>query len=288
MFLAVCAQVTTAAVAIAQPQDHADYVVVGKSINHRQSTNGDLTLLNTVFFAEVFETENGTVRNAHLRGPGEAAEGLAFGGDDIHFLAGTRQFSIEGLTENFPDTTYYFDFDTPDGNVRGLPATFKRDAGEIRNPGPILVSLSQGGEVVDPSVIDPELDLTIRWTPFAKGSSDPHGIIDDMIYVIVGDCLGNEIVHSGHAISNAQALTFRATEFVVPAQALHPGQPFQLEIEHSNMDTDIQKNIEIIVTYAATTFLDIRTTGVELQSAKCPATPFAMDGGQTDRQRKSQ
>lgn len=284
--LTMCALATMMSAAIAQPQIHADYVVVGKSVNHRQSASGSLNLLNTVFFAEVFETANGTVRNARLYGPGEAAKGLEFGGDDIHFLAGTRQYSIEDLTENFPDTTYYFSFDTPEGNVRELPATFKRDEGETRNPGPIQVSLVQNGHGADPATIDPDRDLTIRWTPFIKGSSDPNDIIDDMIYVIVGDCMGNEIAHSGHAISNPNALTYRATEFVVPAQILDPGQPFQLEIEHSNMDTDSQNDIEIIVTYAATTFLDIRTVGDDVQNSKCPAPPYAMDGGQTDRQRK--
>ena len=63
-----------------------------------------------------------------------------------------------------------------------------------------------------------------------------------------------------------------------------PGQSFQLEVEHSNMDTDIQFNIEVIVTYAATTFLDIKTIGDRNQEVACPDIPYRMDGGQTDRQ----
>jgi hypothetical protein len=263
---------------------HADYVVLGKSINHRQSADSVLNLLNTVFFAEIFLTENGQVTNGYLRGPGEAADGLKFPEGKIQFLAGTRQYSIEALTENFPDATYYFNFDTPDGNVRGLPATFKRDRGEKRNPGPIEIFLYQDGSRAKPAAIDPELDLVVGWSEFRKGSVDPRGMIDDMIYVIVGDCLGNEIVHSGHAISDPSALTFAAKEFIIPASKLHAGQSFQLEVEHSNMDTDIWNNIEIIVTYAATSFLDIKTTGDNDQSRECPLVPYAMDGGQTDRQ----
>ena len=102
----------------------------------------------------------------------------------------------------------------------------------------------------------------------------------------MGDCLGTEIEHSGHAISDPEALIYAATEFTIPASKLDAGQPFQLEVEHSNMDTDVWNNIEIIVTYAATSFLDIRTTGTSDQSRECPRVPFAMDGGQTDRQRK--
>ncbi len=128
--------------------------------------------------------------------------------------------------------------------------------------------------------------MTIRWSDFAKGAADPNGTIDDMIYVIVGDCLGNEIDHSGHAISDADALTYAASEYILSADILQPGQPFQLEVEHSNMDTDVWNNIEIIVTYAATSFLDIKTVGNNPTSTDCPVTPYAMDGGQTDREKR--
>jgi hypothetical protein len=265
---------------------HADYVVVGKSINTRQSWDGALSLLNTVFFAEIFVTPDGLVTNGILSGPGEAAGGLRFPEGRIQFLAGTRQFSIEALTEHFPDTTYYFSFDTPDGNVRNLPATFRRDDGELRNPGPIRLTLHQSGSVTAPDAVDPEKDLVVRWTPFAKGASDPRGIAEDMIYVMMGNCMGEETVHSGHAISDAHALTFEATQFTIPSDKLHAGQPFQLEVEHSNMDTDVKQDIEIIVTYAATTFLDIRTIGTDTQNMNCPEDPYAMDGGQTDRERR--
>lgn len=271
--------------AIAQAQ-HADYVVLGKSINHRQSTTNQLTLLNAVFFAEIFATENGKVSNGILSGPGEAEDGLNFPDGQIQFLAGTRQFNIESLTEHFPDSAYYFSFDTPDGKVRDLPATFRRNRGETRNPGPIEVFLYQDGEAVNAIAVDPNLDLVVRWSNFDKGSADTRGIIDDMIYVIVGDCMGTEIAHSGHAISDPHALTYAATEFTIPADHLRAGQPFQLEVEHSNMDTDIWNDIEIIVTYAATTFLDIQTTGKDLQQGSCPTEPYAMDGGQTDRAKR--
>ena len=283
-FAAILIVLFLAPMCFAQDQ-HADYVVLGKSVNHRQSADSDLSLLNTVFFAEIFLTENGHVTNGYLQGPGEAADGLRFPEGKIQFLAGTRQYSIEALTEHFPDTTYHFSFDTPDGKVRGLPATFQRDQGEMRNPGPISVFLFQDGERANPAAIDPDVDLTVRWSEFAKGSADPRGTIDDMIYVIVGDCMGNEIEHSGHAISDPEALTYAAKEFVIPAAKLRPGQPFQLEVEHSNMDTDIWNNIEIIVTYAATSFLDIQTTGLNARNLACPAVPYAMDGGQTDRER---
>lgn len=110
--------------------------------------------------------------------------------------------------------------------------------------------------------------------------SYPH-----MIYVIFGNCLGEEIVHSGHAISDGEALTFRDTRFTIPAAALGPGEPFQLEVEQSEMDTGRALGIETIVTWAATTFLDVRTLGESTGERGCPEVPWAMDGGQTDRER---
>ncbi len=279
---AVASFVLAGADAFSQEQ-HADYVVLGKSINHRQSSTGELSLLNTVFFAEIFAMKNGIVTNGKLTGPGAAADGLLFPEGQIQFLAGVRQFSIEKLTEFYPDATYNFSFDTPDGNVRNLPATFVRDAGEMRNPGPIEVFLYQDGEPADPQAINSELDLTVKWSDFEKGSEDPRGIAEDMIYVIMGNCQAVETVHSGHAISDAHALAYVADEFVVPAKDLGAGQPFQLEVEHSNMVTDVQQDIEVIVTYAATTFLDLQMTGEDTLNAGCPAVPYAMDGGQTDR-----
>jgi hypothetical protein len=52
------------------------------------------------------------------------------------------------------------------------------------------------------------------------------------------------------------------------------------------MDTDIQQDIEVIVTYAATTFLDLKTIGQPSRGLSCPDVPYAMDGGQTDRERQ--
>jgi hypothetical protein len=63
------------------------------------------------------------------------------------------------------------------------------------------------------------------------------------------------------------------------------GQSYQVEIEFSEMDTDRWRNLTSIITYAASTFLDIRTTGTNEEDVICPAQPLAMDGGQTDRKK---
>jgi len=269
------------------PADHADYVVIGKSVNTRQEASGNLNLLNTVFFAEIFQTkyaisQGGTVINSYLTGPGKAKNGLPFSDDEARYLTGGREMTIEKLTEIFPDDTYFYNFDTPDGNIRNLPAKFKRKNNTSLNPGPIRLSLYQGNNIVDPNKIDPDQDITVKWSPFQKGSHDPNNIIDDMIYVMFGNCMGKEIVHSGHAF-DTKSLTYIENEFTIPESLLNAGQPFMLEVEHSNMETDVYKNIEIIVTYAASTFLDLRTIGLNKENQSCPYIPLAFDGGATDR-----
>jgi hypothetical protein len=97
----------------------------------------------------------------------------------------------------------------------------------------------------------------------------------------MGSCLGVKTVHSGAAFGPS-FLTYEANEFIIPADYLRPGQPFQVEIEFSEMDTAKQDGLVSIITYAASTFLDIRTTGVTEDEMVCPAQPLAMDGGQTD------
>lgn len=270
------------------PEAHADYVVLGKSVNSRQHRDGSLETLNTVFFAEIFETALGGVSNGLLTGPGDAAAGLRFPEGRIHFIAGERRASIAELTAHYPDAGYEFSFDTPSGRVASLPVTFEPGDGQGRNPGPIHLSLSQAGQSVAADAVDAGRDLVVEWTPFSRGAEDPLAIADDMIYVILGNCLGAEILHSGHAISDGGALSFRDTRFTIPAAALRPGEPFQLEVEHSEMDTGREQGIETIVTYAATTFLDIRTQGTADGARECPAVPYAMDGGQTDRPRRRQ
>jgi hypothetical protein len=103
-----------------------------------------------------------------------------------------------------------------------------------------------------------------------------------MVYVILGNCFGRKIVHSGPAFATP-SLTFQAREFTIPSDSLQPGQPYQLEVEFSEMDTDRVMGLISIVTYAASTFLDLRTVGAGADDNACPELPYAMDGGQTDR-----
>ncbi len=266
------------------PEEDVQFVLLGKTRNYRQSDSGELTFLNTVFFGEIFLNEGGSVTDALVTGPGDAERGLRFGNQEVPFLAGNRHTSIEALEAEYPDGTYHFNFDTPHGNVRDLPVTFSKHGLESRFPAPVEISLSQDGETANPSAIDPNKDLLVTWNEFAVGAAEPNGVIDDLIFVIMGNCLGVKTVHSGRAFATP-SLTYVDREFTIPKESLHSGQPFQVEVEFSEMDTDRPMTLVSIVTYATSTFLDIQTTGTNEQEVACPASPFAMDGGQTDRQK---
>ena len=264
--------------------EDVQFLLLGKTRNHRQAASGDLTFLNTAFFGEIFLNEGGWVSDALVTGPGDAAAGLRFGDQEVPFFASDRYPSIAAMEEHFPDGTYFFHFDTPQGSVRDFPVTFTKRGETSRNPAPIRITLHQGGRVANPDAIDPDRDVRVTWSEFEHGAIDPNGVIDDLIFVIMGNCLGEEIVHSGHAFGSS-FLTFAAKEFTIPKESLRPGQPFQVEIEFSEMDTDRRDGLTSIITYAASTFLDIRTTGANQDDVDCPAQPLAMDGGQTDRKR---
>ena len=264
------------------PEQDVQFVLLGKTRNYRQSEAGAVTFLNTVFFGEIFLNDGGVVSDGVVTGPGDAEHGLSFGNEEVPFLAGNRHTSIEALEEQYPDGTYHFSFNTPHGNVRDLPVTFSKHGLESRFPSPVEISLHQNGQEATPGAIDPDEDLLVTWNEFERGAADPNGIIDDMIYVIMGNCLGVKTVHSGRAFATP-SLTYVAREFTIPKEELYPGQPFQVEVEFSEMDTGRHENLVSIVTYATSTFLDIRTTGINEQGVTCPAQPFAMDGGQTDR-----
>ncbi len=265
-------------------QEDIQFLLLGKTRNHRQSPSGELTFLNTAFFGEIFLNPGGSVANARVTGPGDAKDGLYLSGDEVPFFAGERHSSIESLERHFPDGTYFYHFDTPNGAVRDFPLTFGKRGLESRNPAPFRIFLSQGGEVANPDKIDPDRDLQVTWEKFEHGGADPNGVIDDLIFVIFGNCFGEETVHSGHAFGDS-FLTFSATEFLIPKESLFPGQPFQIEVEFSEMDTDKRDGFTSIITYAASTFLDIRTTGTSAADVVCPVEPLAMDGGQTDRKK---
>lgn len=262
------------------PEDHVSFLVMGKTTNHRQSASGDVTLLNYHFFAEIFVREGGRVTGASLRFPGGEVEDFEDLGYVLEVHGGRYQRESE-LDRLYPNGDYQFRFTTGDGRTLERTLTM-RGEGASRIPAPPRITLHQKGRTVSPESVDPDEELTVTWSPFDRAGPDANGILDDLIFVVLGDCHGEKTVHSGRPFEGTPFLDYRTKVFVFPAAKLAPGEPHQMFVEHAIVDTSKEEGIVGLVTYASTTFLDLRTTG-EPAGPPCPAIMPKIDQGQTDR-----
>ena len=269
----------------ASPADHVTFLVMGKTVNHRQSPDdGRLTLLNYHFFAEIFVKEGGRVEDAALVFPDGSVQPF----EDLGYVQevhGGRYPQEAELDRAYPNGAYTFRFSTPGGEVTRVLRVRGTGKGRSRIPNPVHITLHQEGREVDPGAVDPSSDLRITWSPFAGAGPDPNGILDDLMFVVLGNCHGEKIVHSGRPFEGTGYLSYTTKDYLIPASKLAPGEPHQMFIEHAKVDTSREDGIVGLVTYAATTFLDFETTG-EATGKPCPPVMPKIDAGQTDRPAK--
>ncbi len=272
----------------AAPEDHVTFIVMGKTANTRQAPDGALTLLNYHFFAEIFVKDGGSVTGASLAFP----DGKTQPFEDLGFVQevhGGRYGDEPELDRAYPNGSYTFRFSTPSGPIGPIVDVDGRvlrvrgtGEGASRIPKPVRITLHQGGREISATAVDPERDLTVTWSPFDGAGADANGILDDLMFVVLGDCRGEKTVHSGRPFEGTGYLSYSATEYVIPKNKLAAGEPHQLFIEQAKVDTSKEDGIVGLVTYAATTFLDFETTG-NASGPECPSTMPKIDGGQTDR-----
>jgi hypothetical protein len=256
-------------------------IVVGKSVNYRQSAEGKLDLLNYHYFAEVFQP-------AQI--PGAAAELVNPHGDSVSFrvdgsilaAGGDHEYrSLGELNAQVPNGSYVVHYTQP--GAPPLTATVKMNASATAMAPPARLRLLQDGHEAVPSAIDPTRALVIQWSPFAKGHADPHGISDDLIFVHVGDCRGRLIARTPAPFSGKVALTYRSESYTVAENTLDRGSTYQISVEQAPLVTSRNSGVPTLATYPATTYLDFKTTGEG--GAACPSPPYQMDHGQSDRRR---
>ena len=267
-----------------QLQTDITFVVVGKTGNFSQSAGGTVSALNYHFFAEIFIQENGRIKKAALLTPDNPFEGIAFSdsGYALEMHGGRYPNEIE-LEHHYPDGNYIFRYDTPSTGLLEQPIALANSASDSsRLPDAPHIILSQNGKLISPHLIQADLPLTVTWSTFEQGNQDPLGIVNDLVFVIMGDCHGNRISHSGRPFENAPYLDYAATEFIIPAEHLLAENAYQLSVEHAIVDTTITKGVPGIATFATTTFLDIMTLGRASGEAACPEILKNFDAGQTD------
>jgi hypothetical protein len=262
-----------------EPKNHVNFLVMGKTSNHRQSESGDPKLLNYHLFAEIFLRENGRVSEASIRFPDGKEQSFEERGRVLE-LHGGRFEVEEELDRSYPIGEYQLRFQTPSGSVDGRRLRLRGS----RIPAPPRITLLQEGKPASPRAIVPAKDLVVAWSEFETGRSDPNGILGDLVFVVVGNCHAERVVHSGRPFEGAPFLTYRAKEYRISGGTLSPGEPHQMFVEHAAVDTSEEEGIVGLVTYAATTFLDFETLG-QPAGRPCPDVMPPFDGGQTDRRR---
>jgi hypothetical protein len=253
--------------------------VIGKTVNYRQAADGSLARLNYHFFAEIFlapGSEAGTGRLIDPRGRVIAFKAL---GSILSISGGGNFSSLADLNAHVPDGTYHLQFDAPQTPPISGAIVLHATEGALADP--VHLTLFQDGKPVSPAAVNIAKELTVAWAPFRKGRADPNGIIDDLIFVHVGDCHGKVIARTPAPFAESPALTYRAPSYIVAANTLEAGETYQISVEHAPVVTRKLGGMPALATYPATTFLDLRTTGAS--SNTCPDPPYRMDNGQTDR-----
>jgi hypothetical protein len=264
----------------AAPAVPPSLIVVGKTVNYRQSADAKPAPLNYHYFAEVFQASKDTGGSAELVDPRGAATPFRADGSVLAAGGDHEYHSLRELNAKVPNGPYQVRYAQPGSS---LIATVKMNATASAMADPVHITLLQDGHDVSPLAVDPTRALVIRWSAFAKGRADPNGISDDLIFVHVGDCHGRILARTPAPFSGAAALTYRSESYTVPVTLLKEGSVYQISVEHAPVITSRTEGVPTFATYPATTFLDFKTTGKG--DSSCPGMPYQMDHGQSDRKR---
>ncbi len=264
-------------------QNDVSFIVLVKSSNYAQDASGDLTLLNHHFFSEIFLTQRGRIEGAALTIPNGLLEPMEYEDrGENYYVEGGHFDTVDELDAAYPNGTFLFDLETPSVTFSGEALRLAGPDGVTTLPDPITITLSQAGQDVSPEEIDAGQELVIRWSEYSGGAADPRGIVDDMIFVVVADCHGERVVHTGLPFQGPY-LTYRARDLSVAAGTLVSGSPYSMFVEFPRvMDSRVIRGVPAFTSYATATYLDLRTTGTEVDPG-CPDVAPPMDTGQTDR-----
>jgi len=253
--------------------------VLGKTVNYRQAADGSLRRLNYHFFAEIFlppELHGATGRLTDPHGRTKDFQGT----EGLLGINGSTDFtSLAALDSQIPDGTYKIHFEAP--HAKTVDGKIVVRATQQALADPVHLTLTQEGKPVAADAVDPTKDLAILWSPFRKGHADPNGILDDLIFVHVGDCTGKVIARTPAPYAADPVLTYRTESYSIAANTLHSGMTYQVSVEHAPLVTSKLGDVPALATYPATTFVDFHTTGAA--DHQCPAVPYRMDNGQSDR-----
>lgn len=262
-------------VGVGSVSDHVTFYGAGKVARYQQHMDSSLEYLGPLFFAEIFIAAGGEVTDASVKFPAPVSERRALKYrysesdeiGDVMYLSGNAE-SDEELERNFPSAAFEFTFSTPGGDVVDSIVSFEGGAFPTQ---PVII-FEQGGARIPFEQVDSSQDLVITWPPFTEGRADVNGVLDDLIFVAIDSCTVEDIVHSGRPFEKDDHLTFRATDYVVAAGTLEPGQTYSMYVEHALLpNTQKDYGMPAFATFAASTYMDFKTIG-ETDPAYCDSS----------------
>lgn len=259
------------------------FFVLVKSSNYSQSQDGELTLLNYHFFSELFGKEPGLIKSATLQRSGTQDEPYTYvdRGESFYYEGGHYK-TVEGVDAAHPNGNYHFNITLSSGNTLAASLDLSGPEGKTDIPAPIQIYLHQQGALVQPAHVDPQRDLRVSWSPYSNGSSDPNGIVDDMIFIVFQNCRGERIFHTGLPFKESNYMTYASTEAIVPAGRFEAGHSYAMFVEFPHrVDSVLVGSTPGFTSYATATYMDIDTTGQS--KSECPDAAMPLDTGQTDR-----
>jgi len=228
-----------------------------------------MSLRNHHFVAEIMPKADRKIISGTLTSANDQSQVLNFEAEGNAFLAhGVRVLNPSALHEAHPDGDYIFSYQTQSGRMDRQSINLAMRATIEQMPSPAAVTLSQNELIVLPAEIDPGNDLTLTWESMTGNTRVATSDLDDLIFVLVFDCFGNNIAHSGRPYQGGPYLTYKDSQYVVGANSLKPGQKYTAIVEQATADVTIFQGVPGIATYATLTFVDLETSGLA-ESASC-------------------
>jgi hypothetical protein len=175
----------------------------------------------------------------------------------------------EFLHKKHPVGVYEFSYQTQSGRMDRQPINLKKRATIEQMPLGEAVSLSQGNLTALAAEIDSDIDLTLAWEAMPGNTRIASSDLDDLIFVLVFDCFGNNVAHAGRPYQGGPYLTYKDSQYIVSADSLKPGLNYTAIVEQATADVTIFKGVPAIATYATLTFVDFQTAGIA-SGETCP------------------
>ncbi len=187
-----CTPVLTAS-QISPVADDVLFLVLGKMSLYDQNSEGDISLRNHHFVAEIMPKEGGKIVSGSLTSATDPNQVIEFQPEGNAFLAhGARVMQPGELHQLHPDGEYVFSYTTESGEMPSQPLLLEKRATTEDMPAAAKITTSQNGIKVGGPVIDASVDLTLGWKSMPGNTRAATSELDDLIFVLGFDCFAVE------------------------------------------------------------------------------------------------